>query len=223
MAGFAGFDTSVFLGPQQMAWLKANTNLVWCGYYLGSAPSHGDSSWTGQRAALQAAGWGIAPIYVGQQLKGPGSHVVTGAQGAIDGPDAVAMMTAEGFIAGSCVYLDLEDGAPFNAPRTDYVAAWAKAVRDGGFLPGIYCSHGIAAGVQAQERGARIWAFKVATTAQHPFPGTTFPQKDPSGCGFAGAVAWQHEQACILNLPGAPTVSPLVDLDSALNPDPGAP
>ncbi len=27
-----------------MAWLRANTNLVWCGYYLGPAPSHASTA-----------------------------------------------------------------------------------------------------------------------------------------------------------------------------------
>ena len=223
MAGFPGFDTSEFPGAPEMAWLKANTNLVWCGYYLGPAPSHVSTSWMGQRAALQAAGWGLAPVYVGQQIGGPGRHVVSGTQGTIDGSDAVAMMTQEGFSNGGCVYLDLEDGPPFSAPRTDYVAAWADAVRHGGFLPGIYCSHALAVAVQSQQPSARIWAFKVGTTGRHLFPGTNFPDLHPAGCGFAGAFVWQLAQNCVLSLMAAPLSSPVVDLVSALTPDPGAP
>src|SRR5579863_9317386 len=92
MVGFFGFEKKGFPGVAQLAWLKANTNLGWCGYYLGPAPRHPDARWMGQRAALQSAGWGIAPIYVGLQLGGRGSHIVTQAQGAIDGSDAVAKM-----------------------------------------------------------------------------------------------------------------------------------
>ncbi|WP_223879189.1 glycoside hydrolase domain-containing protein [Chitinimonas arctica] len=118
MAYFAGFDTSTFPGVQKMAWLKANTNLVWCGYYLAPAPSHPGTSWMGQRAALQAAGWGIAPVYVGQQLSSqPGSHTVTAAQGTIDGNQAAALLQTDGFGPGRWVYLDLENGAPYQAPR----------------------------------------------------------------------------------------------------------
>ena len=74
MPGFAGFDRSDYPGDQVMSWLKANTNLVWCGYYLGPSPSHAGTTWMTRRAALAAAGWGVAPIYVGQQITGPGSH-----------------------------------------------------------------------------------------------------------------------------------------------------
>lgn len=206
-----------------MAWLKANTNLVWCGYYLGPAPSHARTDWMGHRAALKAAGWGIAPVYVGQQIKGPGRHAVSGAQGITDGDDAAALLKKDGFAAGSAVYLDLEDGPPFTAPRTDYVTTWASRVTAGGFQPGVYCSHGFAADVHKLLPTARIWAFKVATTDEHVFPGTNFPDSHPSGSGFPGSFIWQLAQNCRLKLPGAPLSSPLVDLDSALTPDPGAP
>jgi len=70
MAGLAGFDTAFYPGDSQMAWLKANTNLVWCGYYLAPAPSHRDTSWMGTRATLLAQGWGIAPVYLSSRRRG---------------------------------------------------------------------------------------------------------------------------------------------------------
>jgi hypothetical protein len=113
MPGVAGFDRSGYPGDPVMSWLKAKTNLQWCGYYLAPAPSHPDTTWMTRRAALSAAGWGIAPLYVGQQVTGPGSHNPSTATGTADGAQAAALMSAEGFDAGSCVYLDLENGAPF--------------------------------------------------------------------------------------------------------------
>jgi hypothetical protein len=207
----------------EMAWLKANTNLVWCGLYLGPAPSHGSASWMGTREALDAAGWGIAPIYVGQQTLGPGRHVVSLAQGAIDGQDAAALAGQEGFAPGSCLYLDLENGPPFESPQVDYVSAWANAVVDNNFQVGVYCSHAFAADVQNLLPAARIWAIKVSTVQAHPFPGTNFPDLHPAGSGYPAAAAWQLGQNCCLSMPGAPVISPLVDLDSATTPDPGAP
>jgi hypothetical protein len=223
MPGFAGIDSSVFPGLPAMSWLKANTNLEWCGYYLAPAPSHSDTAWMGQRAALVGAGWGIAPVYVGQQIKGPGRHAVSGPQGVIDGQDAVRLLTNDGFVVRTAVYLDLEDGPPFKAPRTDYVAAWVAAVQAGGFQPGVYCSHGYAADVHTACPQARIWAFKVDTTQEHPFPGVNFPDLHPAGSGYPGASIWQLGQNCRISLPIAQPNSFLVDLDSALSGDPGAP
>lgn len=223
MSGFAGFDSSEFPGSVEMAWLKANTNLVWCGYYLGPAPSHRSASWMGQRPMLKNAGWGLAPLYVGQQINGPGRHNVNGPQGTLDGTDAVNLLRSDGFIPKTCVYLDLEDGPPFATPRADYVAAWIDAVAAGGFQAGIYCSHTFASDVHALRPNARVWAFKVGTASEHPFPGTKFPDLHPAGSGYPGAYIWQLGQNCRLSLPAAPLRSLLVDLDSALTSDPGAP
>src|SRR5690242_21532661 len=122
MPGFAGFDSSAFPGLNVTAWLKANTNFVWCSFYLGPAPSHPDAGWMPNRSALVQQGWGIAPLYVGQQVTGPGSKHPSHAQGGADGVDAIALMNSAGFSPGHFVYLDLENGPPFTQPLRDYVA-----------------------------------------------------------------------------------------------------
>lgn len=222
MPGFSGVDASEFPGQAEMNWLRANTNADWCGYYLAPAPSHSSTSWMGRRASLKAAGWGLAPTYLGQQLAGLGSHKVSAGQGQIDGGDAARLMTAEGFAPGAYVYLDLEDGPPFSEPRIGYVDRWISAVSANGFRPGVYCSHSIAAAVHQLSDTVRIWAYKVETSAQHPFPGTNFPDLHPSGCGYTGAYMWQLGQNCRLSLGTVPPTTPLVDLNTALSPDPSA-
>jgi hypothetical protein len=223
MAGFAGFDTDIYPGDGQMAWLKANTNLVWCGYYLAPAPSHHDTSWMGARPALVGQGWGIAPVYLGQQITGPGSHDVSAAQGTTDGGNAADLMEGEGFPAGSTVFLDLENGPPMTAAQRDYVGAWCDTLSRRGYQPGVYCSHLLADAVSVLRPDVSIWAFKVPTIAPNPVAGTTFPAPDPSGSGYDEAVAWQRGQNCRLTLPGAPATGMTVDLDVATTADPGAP
>ncbi len=224
MTGYAGIDRSEFLGDAELTELRASSNLSWCGYYLAPAPSHGDTSWMGRRAALEAAGWGLEPIYVGQQLTGRrSSHDVTGPRGAADGRDAVSLMSAEGFAPGAFVFLDLEDGAPFTAPRTDYVATWTAAVRAGGYGGGVYCSHDLAIDVHVSDPAIRIWAFRVTTTQTHPFPGLNFPTSDPAGCGYPGAFAWQLGQNCQVTLTAGANPTPIVDISTAVAPNPSAP
>jgi hypothetical protein len=223
MVGFSGFDRLQYPGDSVMAWLRQNTNLVWCGYYLAPAPSQQNASWMGQQAALAAGGWGIAPIYVGQQVAGPGSKNSSAAQGTIDGGQAATLMTGEGFAPGSCVYLDLENGPPMPQAQSDYAGAWCDAVQAGGFTPGIYCSYLLASQANALRPDARIWAFRVKTTQAHTVPGSEFPGPAPSGCGFAGATAWQFEQNANIAVPPAPSGKLNVDLDSATSADPGAP
>lgn len=216
----AGFDRSGFPGETIMQKLRSTTNLRFCGYYLAPAPSHSDTSWMSKRSFLQLLGFGILPLYVGEQVEGPGSLHPSSAKGTIDGNDAVQMMTSEGFAPRSCVYLDLENGPPLRLG--DYVNSWCNAVSAGGFLPGIYCSHLLAAEVQQLQPTARIFAFRVATTAPEPVPGPPYPTPDPNGSGYAEAFVYQHNQNALISVPGE-AKRLTVDLDSAVAEDPSAP
>ena len=215
----AGFDCSAYPGDVVMTRL-IETNMAFCGYYLFPTPSHiSDGSWMGKRSFLEGLGWGIAPIYVGQQTAGPGSHHASARQGVTDGNDAADLMTSEGFPAGSHVYLDLENGPPLLPKLRDYVASWSDAVVARGFQAGIYLSHHLAAEVQALRPAARIWAIKVTTTDPHPVAGPPYPDDDPTGSGFDGAFMWQLHQNCQIGVPGGPA-SLTVDLDTSLSPNP---
>jgi hypothetical protein len=206
-----------------MALLKSSTNLVWCGFYLAPSPSHKDKGWMGQRATLVGQGWGIAPIYVGQQVIPPSSQKPSTARGTTDGKDAADLAAQAGFAGGTCVYLDLENGPPLPLPTklSAYVAAWVDAVVSKGFRPGVYCSHTFAARVHTLRPKTRIWAFKVATNARHSVAGPPFPSPDSSGSGFPSADIFQFEQNCTIAVSSVGKLT--VDLNSALTADPGAP
>ena len=222
MTAVAGFDSYADPGDAVTEWLKANSNLRWCGYYLAPAPSQWNRSWMGQRLGLQAAGWGIAPIYVGQQVVAPGSLDPCAATGERDGAAATVLMGAEGFADGSYVFLDLENGPPLPVAMADYARAWAAAVISGGYRPGIYCSHDFAAEMQELVPGARIWAFRVRSTVPHRVSGP-FPELDPAGCGYDGGYVWQLAQSCRIVVPSARGGVVEVDLSTSVVADPGAP
>ncbi len=218
MAGVPGFDSSGFPGLDITGWLKANTNLRWCGFYLGPAPSHPGKDWMAHRAELEKQEWGFAPLYVGQQITGKGSKLSSAPQGKIDGKDAVSLMKTAGFTAGTFAYLDLENGPPLMPVQRDYVAAWVDAVAANGFGPGVYCSHRIAQEVHTLRPSARVWAFKVTTTGAHAVPGNNFPDSHPSGSGFTGSFIWQLAQNAVIDAKSPQKLK--VDLDTALTPDP---
>lgn len=217
---FAGFDTSGFPGETIMETLQNTTNLKYCGYYLGPSPSHSDTSYMGKRAFLQNLGFGFVPLYVGEQVEGPGSLHPSAPKGVLDGNDAVQMMTSEGFPLGSCVFLDLENGPPLRLD--DYVNSWCDAVSSGGFTAGVYCSHLLADQVQGLQPAVRIFAFKVTTTGTHSVSGPPYPELNPGQSGFAEAFVFQHQQNALISVPGeAKRLN--VDLSSAVTPDPSAP
>jgi len=65
-----GFDTYAYPGDDAMqAWREEDgAPYEWVGYYLPSAPCHKGESWAGKRQTLTDMGWGLAVIYVGQQV-----------------------------------------------------------------------------------------------------------------------------------------------------------
>jgi Domain of unknown function (DUF1906) len=205
-----------------MDWLKANTNLSWCGYYLAPAPSHTSTSWMGRRPTLVGKGWGVAGIFVGQQVTGPGSLQPSASTGLADGNNAAQLMKSEGFPSGSFVYLDLENGPPLTVAQEDYLCNWCDTVVENGYGAGIYCSHGLAFKIHLLRSTCRIWAFNVATTLAHPVP-CPFPDPSPSGCGYIGAHVWQLGQNCLATVPPANLRTLDIDLSSAIVSDPSAP
>jgi glycoside hydrolase-like protein len=73
-----GFDTYAYPGDDAMlAWRDEDVPYEWVGYYL-PAPCHKSESWSGKRETLAGMGWGMAVIYVGQQVWNgvPGRPVV---------------------------------------------------------------------------------------------------------------------------------------------------
>jgi hypothetical protein len=219
---FAGFDRSEYPGGAVMRWLRANTNLVFCGFYLSPAPSHNDPSWMNADDA-DLDGWGFTPVYVGAQTAGPGSHNVTAAQGKIDGADACKLMDAAGFDKGCFVYLDLENPDPVH--QSAYVAAWIDAVVAGGYGPGVYTSFLDAKAIAALRPGVRIWDFHVQTVQQHHVSVVrgVFPAPDPAASGYSSAAIWQHDDAALIACAAAPSGTLLVDLNSATTADPSSP
>jgi peptidoglycan hydrolase-like protein with peptidoglycan-binding domain len=217
-AGHAGIDTSVYPGDDVMDHLKNTTNLVWTGFYLGPAPSHPNTSWMTRRARLVQQGWGLAPIYVGQQESGgPGSHDVNGTQGEADGAQAVELATQAEFPAGSILYLDIERGGPISAPMRQYLERWCARVAAAGFRPGAYLSHTSAASAHAAVPNLELWVFRIRSADVGVEKDPPFRTDPPSDSGIAEALAWQWAQNCRIPKPGGRL---LVDVDVASSADP---
>jgi len=67
------------------------------------------------------------------------ASLVTAAQGAVDGRDAVAKTVREGFANGSVIFLDVEYMDVVPQRMRDYYRAWTRTVlADGRYRPGIY-------------------------------------------------------------------------------------
>jgi Domain of unknown function (DUF1906) len=195
-----------------MAWLWANTNLSWVGYYLAGAPNlfHSVSQWEGNCKTLINQGWRIAPVWVGYQDPGTlGQQVVPNflAQdatlGVSDGNLAVAALKADGFGPGSVAYLDIETSTA-SAQEQRYARSWCATLAASGYGAGIYCPANTAAAYHTLDPNAPIWVAKYYSPSNSAYVQTSdniLPSYDP-GLQSTNASAWQYEQGFDSKLPG---------------------
>jgi len=242
---FAGIDRLAYPGSDFMAGLMQNTNLLWTGFYLAPAPSQGNRSWMDHRADLRAMGpgWGIAPIFVGQQHpSGVGSHILTAAQGRQDALTAAQLADTAGLSSGSeaglpgapRIYLDIEIGGNLPLDFLGYVNARCEVIRSDqtSYLPAVYCSFkDTAAQLLRANPDLVVWVFNINQFLSHhdqAFVGTDeFRKPDVATSGFASATAWQWIQnfaSLTTTLPnGSSRTLPAWDLDVSDVPDPSHP
>lgn len=204
-----GFDTHSYPGDKAMqAW---RSTYEWVGFYL-PAPCHRDDSWSGTRSKLARMDYGVAVIYVGQQTwsehkgmtkaqraaaKAKGAtclpEFVSGPQGTREADDAIARTAAEGFPAGTVIYLDLERMQMVPQRMRDYYREWtARVLEDGRYVPGVYVHTHNADLVYRDLRG--VYAAE-GVDADPPFwvaGGRGFHrQAAPASVGHSFAHAWQ--------------------------------
>ena len=199
-----GFDKRDFPGLAAMQTWMRESPYVWVGYYLPS-PCYIGTAWTGNREALQAQGWGLALLYVGQQAPSATANVgasgapdcgrkpLTSEQGALDGDQAVAIASADGFPAGTTIFLDVERVDPFPAALGDYARGWITRVLSRGYLAGVY-AHKLNAETISQIQRAAFTASGATTTP--PFwivNSVGFALgKTPAESGYGFATIWQN-------------------------------
>jgi hypothetical protein len=208
-----GFDTSIYPGDATMRTWRAESPYRWVGYYLRS-PCRRDHSWTGRRATLEGMGWGLAPLYVGEQDWGaaslppdtaadPGAALpggvrcrtanLTAERGRADAAEAGELMAGEGFPAGSVVYLNVERVERITPELLAYVGAWFDALLDAGrYRPGLYAHAHNAGDLHA----VLTAAFVRRGVLQRPRlwvarSGGFALDRRPADSGFDAAFIWQ--------------------------------
>ncbi|MGA5764230.1 glycoside hydrolase domain-containing protein [Nonomuraea bangladeshensis] len=180
--------------------------MTFAGLYLAPAPSHPDTSWMDAATVLQSTNWGVLPIYVGQQVIGAGSHVVTEAQGRLDGLNA-AGLAADIRLAPQCVlYLDIENGGLMPADQVKYVKAWIREVHvNSNYWAGVYCSRSQTAqqvidnvGDVVSDAGGHsveTWVYGPIDKGPSTIDLASEPSRDPVGSGFSAALVWQYRMS----------------------------
>lgn len=230
-----GFDTSIYPGDSAMRSWRGSSPYQWVGYYLAS-PCHRDPSWMGRRGALEGMGWGIAVLYVGQQLfEGaapnqdvPSERIVcsstllTADRGRADARDAVTKTASEGFPAGTTIFLDVERMQQVSTSMVIYYQAWQDEVlRDARFIPGTYAHRLNASELYALSRTSYL---RAGRRDEPPFwisGGAGFGlERAPAASGFPFATIWQGVLDTRRSYGG---VTLLIDENVATRSNPSAP
>jgi hypothetical protein len=217
MTIFAGFDSFAYPGDTIMQALWSNTNLYWCGFYLGPK-----FNWSPNYAKIKKIGWGVAPVYTGKQPGNSAKLLAIERQhrgdkvglrqalyenGKVDGDEAVAQATAAGIRPPYVLYFDVENTVA-DANWLTYYRGWSRALANKLFSPGLYTrrehasyvfSHLMSdpnAGLDVILPYVWIAYYKKANAnggviAEKDFLQTPYPEPDPSDI-WKGATAWQH-------------------------------
>lgn len=157
-------------------------DLLWASFYLAPAPSHADIRWMPHLAALRSRGWGVAPLFAGQQHPSiPGaSHVRTAEQGRQDALLAAQLATQAGFAAEDLpgpptIYLAID--GPLPRPDLTYVNAWCAIMRSSetAYLPGVRCLSPVTA---AQLRASDL---AIMTPSVSEVPDPSHPERKFAG------------------------------------------
>ena len=208
-----GFDTHTYPGTRIMkVWKETpGSPYKWVGFYLPS-PCHADKSWSGKRDTLEAMGWGMAVVYVGQQTWGRkprnlsaaqlaalrrhndcSADFVSAAEGRANADDATTRIAAEHFAEGAVVFLDLERMETIPPAMRDYYKAWvARMLELGKYRPGIYAHQHNAGQIFSDVDSVFKAAGKTETPRFWIAGGKDFHEgRAPQDVGFAFAGVWQ--------------------------------
>jgi hypothetical protein len=102
--------------------------------------------------------------------------------GTEHGKEAASLMQKAKFPSGSIVYLDIETPKPENGPFQGYIGEWMKAVKGGGFYPGVYCSYTMAPWIVKLSRA--VW------TVELPFAKSRLQMSLPSDESLSNVLAY---------------------------------
>jgi Domain of unknown function (DUF1906) len=244
---YLGFDANDYPGDTALPRLRKT--FMFAGYWLNNPPGANSNSWIGHRDAIAQQGFGFLVLFNGRLERELKSESNARALGASDARAAAEAARHEGFVTGTVIFLDQEEGGSMDAAQLAYLLAWFDGIAASGFHSGIYCSgmpasegHGeftITANFIRDHAGARKLVYFVYNDACPPSPGCAYANAPPrpSSSGVSFASVWQFAQsprrreftrrcAATYNADGRcypPEMgpgSPYIDIESATSPDP---
>jgi Domain of unknown function (DUF1906) len=202
---YLGFDRNIYPGDASLPILRRS--FAFTSYWLSPPPGEKLNTWKGKRELLHSHGFGFLVLYRGRDSSELKNETDAREKGTQDSRDAAAAAKEEGFVAGTIIFLDIEEGGRLPAAYHVYLRAWSDELTHAGFLAGVYCS-GIPVN---EERGVSIttaedihshasshelvtWTYNDSCP---PSPGCAFPESPPapSASGISYSAVWQFAQS----------------------------
>jgi glycoside hydrolase-like protein len=244
---YLGFDRNEYPGDAALPALRKS--FEFSGYWLATPPGEKTNSWLGKRELLRSQGFGFTLLYRGRESGEIKSLSSARRKGSRDAHIAATAAKREGFPLQAVIFLDIEEGGRLSANYHSYLLAWANALRQEGYRPGVYCS-----GIPVDEGGGisittaddihdslkpREIVFWVFNDTCPPSAGCATPDTPPkpAASGISYAAIWQFAQSprrrdrtarCAATYhtdgncyaPGDAAHAWHVDINSATSPDP---
>jgi hypothetical protein len=133
-----GFDRNIYPGDAALPVLRET--FTFTSYWLSPAPGERTNTWFGKHKLLHSRGFGFVVLYRGRDSREFKKSADATQKGTIDASNAATAAKNEGFSRGTIIFLDIEEGGRLPGLYHAYVRAWADALLETGYRPGVYCS-----------------------------------------------------------------------------------
>jgi Domain of unknown function (DUF1906) len=137
-SSFLGFDLNEYPGDDALPALRKTFSFS--GYWLSPPPGEKHNNWLGKRSLMQSQGFGFLVLFSGPQSRKLKSSAFAKQMGAADGETASRLARQEGFLPGTIIFLDIEEGGRLASSYYDYLRAWTATLARFHFRSGAYCS-----------------------------------------------------------------------------------
>src|SRR5256884_2367173 len=121
---YLGFDRNNYPGDDALPILRKT--FAFSSYWISPPPGEKSNTWTRKRELLRSRGFGFVVLYQGPGSRELKTQTSAKARGTRDGEDAAASAKAEGFSAGTIIFLDIEEGGRLPDTYHAYLAAWSE-------------------------------------------------------------------------------------------------
>ncbi len=132
-SSYLGFDRNIYPGDAALPILRKT--FAFSSYWLSPPPGEKSNTWSGKRELLRSQGFGFLILYRGPESRDLKTQAMGKSRAARDAEAAIAAAKAEGFSAGTIIFLDIEEGGRLPETYHAYLNVWSESLNHAAFDP----------------------------------------------------------------------------------------